>query len=85
MAYVTDEEYLALIHARDAAWEAYHAAHMDPEVGDIVRTKKYAQPLEVLKVNRDRQEVGTRPKGNPLPNITETHKFSEVEPCRKDS
>ncbi len=57
---------------------------IDPQVGDIVRTKKYAQPLEVLKVDPVKREVGTKQASNPLPNVTETHKFTEVQPYKKE-
>lgn len=57
---------------------------LDPQVGDIVRTKKFSQPLEVVKIDRDKREAGTKPQGNPLPNVTETHKFTELQPYREE-
>lgn len=37
----------------------------DPIPGDIVREKKYAQPLEVIQVYPPRSELQTQPQGEP--------------------
>lgn len=37
----------------------------DPEVGDIVREKKYAQPLEVVKTVPYTRELEARPLTSP--------------------
>ena len=57
---------------------------LDPQLGDIVRTKKFSQPLEVIKIDRVMRVAGTKPAKSPLPNITEIHKFTELQPYRKE-
>jgi hypothetical protein len=55
----------------------------DPKVGDIVREKKYAQPLEVTRVLPPLRQVETAPQTNP--NGPKTwHDYDNVIPYKKE-
>ncbi len=55
----------------------------DPIPGDIVREKKYAQPLEVVFTNPPMREALTHPQGNP-DGKRKWHRFEELQPYKKE-
>ncbi len=55
----------------------------DPVPGDIVREKKYAQPLEVIQVYPPKREVQTQPQGKPEA-PKKWQKMDDVIPYKKE-
>ncbi len=55
----------------------------DPEPGDIVREKKYAQPLEVTRTWPDWRQVEVVPQEKPTA-PKRVLKFDEVQPYKKE-
>lgn len=55
----------------------------DPKEGDIVREKKYAQPLEVTKVMPAEKKVEVIPQGKPTA-PKKVVKFDEIQPYKKE-
>jgi len=57
--------------------------NVDPQQGDVVREKKYAQPLEVVRIDPPSREAEVVPQGKPtapkrwLP-------FEELQPYKKE-
>lgn len=56
----------------------------DPIPGDIVREKKYAQPLEVTRIHPPTREAEVRPQNQPNVQPKWT-KFEKLQPYRKES
>jgi len=54
----------------------------DPKEGDIVREKKYAQPLEVVRVDPEFRQAEVVPQGKPAPKRTVP--FEELKPYKKE-
>lgn len=55
----------------------------DPMPGDIVREKKYSQPLEVIQVYPPRKELQTQPQGQPT-SPKKWQKYDDVVPYKKE-
>ncbi len=55
----------------------------DPEPGDIVREKKYAQPLEVTRTWPDWRQAEVVPQAEPTKKKRYL-RFEEIEPYKKE-
>lgn len=60
------------------------AIQSQPEEGDIVREKKYAQPLEVTKVMPNEKKVEVVPQAQPAA-PKKVLKFDEIQPYKKEA